>query len=131
MREGGDKYQSAYYVFEELAQGAGSQSVHMLVAQAVSELHMGRLPEAEAALGQAGKLGQEVGGGKGEEQQLDADYLANAVVLNTLLGREGERSELLVKLRGVDCNHPLVRGLEEKRSEFVKAAERWTPKVKA
>jgi coatomer protein complex subunit epsilon len=51
--QGGEKYQSAFYVFEELAQTSQSQSPHSLVAQAVSELHLGRLPEAEAALQQA------------------------------------------------------------------------------
>ena len=51
MRRGGEEYQKAFYVFEELAQAPSSQSATSLVAQAVSELHMGRMEEADAALG--------------------------------------------------------------------------------
>ncbi|KAL8761705.1 MAG: hypothetical protein Q9184_002209, partial [Pyrenodesmia sp. 2 TL-2023] len=53
MRVGGESYQTAFYVFEEMAQTPSSTSTKSLVSQAVSELHLGRLPEAEAALNQA------------------------------------------------------------------------------
>ena len=48
ITQGGEKYQAAYYVFEELAQASATQSVQSLVSQAVAELHLGRLEEAEA-----------------------------------------------------------------------------------
>ena len=49
LRLGGDRYQQAFYEFEE-----------MPVPQAVAELHLGRLPEAEVGL-------RGVGEGKGGE----------------------------------------------------------------
>ena len=53
LRVGGERYQQAFYVFEEMAQGASTSAAKSLVGQAVAELHLGRLPEAEAALDQA------------------------------------------------------------------------------
>lgn len=53
LRVGGERYQQAFYVFEEMAQGASTSAPKSLVGQAVAELHLGRLPEAEAALEQA------------------------------------------------------------------------------
>lgn len=53
LRIGGERYQQAFYVFEEMAQGASTSAAKSLVGQAVAELHLGRLPEAEAALEQA------------------------------------------------------------------------------
>ncbi|KAF2686995.1 hypothetical protein K458DRAFT_416314 [Lentithecium fluviatile CBS 122367] len=117
MREGGEKYQSAFYVFEELAQTAQTQSPHSLVAQAVSELHLGRLPEAEAALQQAVEL-----------DGANADTLANFVVLNTLLGKRGEVKGLKEKLGKVDKEHRVLRDWEEKRGEFERAKAKYTPK---
>ena len=52
MRTGGPRYQQAYYVFEELAGNIATMSQTNLECQAVSELHMARLPEAETALDQ-------------------------------------------------------------------------------
>lgn len=117
MREGGEKYQSAFYVFEELAQTSQSQSPHSLVAQAVSELHLGRLPEAEAALQQAIAL---------DEQ--NADTIANMIVLNTLLGKKEEVAGLKTKLAGVDAEHKVLTDWAEKKSEFEKAKAKYTPK---
>ena len=53
LRVGGERYQQAFYVFEEMAQGVSTSAAKSLVGQAVAELHLGRLPEAEAALEQA------------------------------------------------------------------------------
>ncbi|KAF2643794.1 hypothetical protein P280DRAFT_466533 [Massarina eburnea CBS 473.64] len=117
MREGGEKYQSAFYVFEELAQTAQSQSSHSLVAQAVSELHLGRLPEAEAALQQAIALNDN-----------NADTIANSIVLNTLLGKKDEVQKLKAQLEGVDKEHRVLADWQEKKEEFNKAAQKYTPK---
>ncbi|KAF3049268.1 hypothetical protein E8E11_001028 [Didymella keratinophila] len=117
MREGGEKYQSAFYVFEELAQTSQSQSPHSLVAQAVSELHLGRLPEAEAALQQAIEIDPK-----------SADTIANLVVLNTLLGKTEETAQLKQQLQSVDAQHRAVQDWAEKKSDFQKAAAKYTPK---
>ena len=50
--QGGEKYQQAFYVFEELAQAPSTSSLRTLVSQAVAELHLGRTEEAQAALEQ-------------------------------------------------------------------------------
>ncbi|KAF2670513.1 hypothetical protein BT63DRAFT_371538 [Microthyrium microscopicum] len=118
MREGGEKYQAAYYVFEELAQAEATQSVQSLTSQAISELHLGRLQESEAAFEQAQGLDAD-----------NADVLANLIVLNTIAGKDvAEQKKALQKS---NPNHQLLLDLAEKKSEFDKAAERWTPKVKA
>ncbi|KAF3095831.1 hypothetical protein TWF569_009872 [Orbilia oligospora] len=75
LRVGGDKYQQSYYVFEELAQAPSTSSTMSLVGQAISELHLGRLPEAEVALQQA--LTKDKG---------DIAALANKIVLTALTG---------------------------------------------
>jgi coatomer protein complex subunit epsilon len=115
--QGGEKYQSAFYVFEELAQASATQSSHSLVAQAVSELHLGRLPEAEAALEQAVTVDEN-----------SPDTIANLVVLNTLLGKKDEAAKLKGQLEGVDKEHALLSSWAEKRSEFEKAKAKYTPK---
>lgn len=117
MREGGEKYQSAFYVFEELAQTSQTQSPHSLVAQAVSELHLGRLPEAEAALQQAVEI-----------DGANADTIANLIVLNTLLGKREEVQGLKEKLAAVDKEHRVLADWEEKKAEFERAKSKYTPK---
>lgn len=120
MREGGEKYQSAFYVFEELAQSSASQSPHSLVAQAVSELHLGRLPEAEAALDQAIAVDAN-----------SADTIANLIVLNILLGKKEEASKLKQKLETVNKSHPALVDWKEKKEEFERARAKYTPKFEA
>lgn len=78
--QGGEKYQQAFYVFEELAQAPATSSVRSLVAQAVAELHLGRLEEAESALDQAVKT----------EPQC-ADAIANALVLSVISGDDTDK----------------------------------------
>jgi coatomer protein complex subunit epsilon len=115
--QGGEKYQSAFYVFEELAQTSQSQSPHSLVAQAVSELHLGRLPEAEAALQQAIAIDPK-----------SADTIANLIVLNTLLGKSKETAELKEQLAAADASHRALADWKEKKEEFEKAAAKYAPK---
>ena len=75
--QGGDKYQQAYYVYEELAQAPTSSSPQTLVGQAVAELHLGRLEEAQVALQQAL-----------EKNPDHTEALANSIVLSILAGKE-------------------------------------------
>ena len=76
-KQGGDKYQQAFYVFEELAQAPATSSVRSFVSQAVAELHLGRTEEAQAALDQA--LKKEPG---------FADAIANQVVWSVITGQD-------------------------------------------
>jgi coatomer protein complex subunit epsilon len=116
LLQGGEKYQAAYYVFEELAQAPSTQSTHNLVSQALAELHLGRLPEAEAALQQAMQLDPE-----------NEDVLSNMVVLNTILGKDTK--EPLEALKRKNPANQLLAGLGEKREEFGKALEKYSPKL--
>ena len=75
--QGGEKYQQAFYVFEELAQASATSSTKSLVSQAVSEIHLGRLEEAEAVLQQAA-----------ENDSEDLEVLANIIVLNVIGGKD-------------------------------------------
>lgn len=76
-RQGGEKYQSAFYVYEELASNPNSTAPLSIVGQAVAELHLGRLPEAEAALTAAL-----------EKYPEDVELTANTIVLNVLTGKD-------------------------------------------
>ena len=60
-----------------MAQTPSTSNAKSLIGQAVAEMHLGRLPEAEAALQQA--LEKEAG---------NVDALANSIVLNVLSGKE-------------------------------------------
>lgn len=120
LRIGGEKYQSAYYVFEELAQAPSSSSCRTLVGQAVAELHLGRLEEAEVALQQA--LDK-----KGD----DADALANMLVLATIAGKEGEEWRARLEATEGAEAHPFLRELREKEELFERAAGKYSAKVGA
>ncbi|KFY93493.1 hypothetical protein V498_04397 [Pseudogymnoascus sp. VKM F-4517 (FW-2822)] len=80
LKVGGEKYQEAFYVFEEIAQAPSGAATLALLSQAVSEIHLGRFEEAEAALSQAIKQFPE-----------NADVIANMAVLSILSGKD--RSE--------------------------------------
>ncbi|KAF2153869.1 hypothetical protein K461DRAFT_223195 [Myriangium duriaei CBS 260.36] len=117
MREGGEKYQQAYYVFEELAQAPSTQAAPSLTAQGVSEIHLGRLPEAEVALQQAVGLAAN-----------DPDALANQAVLNTILGKQEEVDAAVGKLQAADPSHPFITEISKRKSAFDAAASKYTPK---
>ncbi|KAK8232470.1 coatomer subunit epsilon [Phyllosticta capitalensis] len=115
LREGGEKYQQAFYVYEELAQAPASQAAQSLVGQAVSELHLGRLPEAEAALQQALSLDSK-----------NPDALANTIVLYTILGKDTEETK--AELAKVDPKHPFLTDVAAKKDAFAAAQAKYTPK---
>lgn len=115
MIQGGESYQKAFYVFEELAQGPSSTSAISLIAQAVSELHMGRLEEAETALNQAL-----------EKEPQNATALANKFVLDTVAGKDAGESR--GKLESVDKGHEVLADLASKREAFQAAMGKYNPK---
>ena len=75
--QGGEKYQQAFYVFEELAQAPSTSSTQSLASQAIAEIHLGRLDEAEAALQQALV-----------KDPQNAEVIANMIVLNVIAGKD-------------------------------------------
>lgn len=78
--QGGEKYQSAFYEFEEMAQGPSTSATKSLISQAVAEMHLGRLPEAEAVLQQART-----------KDPNDIEAIANSIVLNFLSGKDASQ----------------------------------------
>ncbi|TFB04368.1 Coatomer subunit epsilon [Trichoderma ghanense] len=118
-RVGGEKYQQAFYVYEELAQGSSTFSIQSLVAQAVCEIHLGRLEEAQSALEQAL-----------QKEPSNAEGIANLVVLNSIAGHNNTE-ELLESLKKVNPHHQLVLDLEDKSSLFDKAAAKYSAKARS
>ncbi|KAK4122384.1 hypothetical protein N657DRAFT_501813 [Parathielavia appendiculata] len=118
LRLGGEKYQQAFYVFEELAQAPATSSVRTLVAQAVAELHLGRTEEAQAALNQAMKKEPEY-----------AEAIANLLVLNVIIGKSPE--ELTSALQKANPEHPFLTDLAEKSDLFDRAATKYKARVAA
>ncbi|THC96531.1 hypothetical protein EYZ11_003975 [Aspergillus tanneri] len=116
MRIGGEKYQSAFYVYEELASAPSSSSPLSIVGQAIAEIHLGRLPEAEAALSAAL-----------EKYPDEAELIANAVVLNVLAGKPTE--ELESQLQQTQPSHALLADVQEKSALFDTAAAKYSARV--
>lgn len=120
LRVGGsEKYQSTFYVYEELASTPSTTSPTSLVGQAVAELHLGRLPEAEAALQQAMQM-----------ENVDPQAIANMIVLASIMGRtSGDTAALTEQLRNVDSEHAFLQDLEAKSQSFDSAAAKYSAKV--
>ena len=133
--QGGEKYQSAFYVYEELASAPSTSAPLSIVGQAVAELHLGRLPEAEAALTAAL-----------ERYPTDAELIANTIVLNVLAGKPSADlesyvalSSCLLSLRHANFSnsrlqqshpsHALLAEIQEKSEFFDTAAAKYSPKV--
>lgn len=60
-----------------MAQGPSTSATKSLIGQAVAEIHLGRLPEAEAALQQAM-----------QKDPSNSEAIVNSIVLNTLAGKD-------------------------------------------
>ncbi|KAJ5833798.1 coatomer subunit epsilon [Penicillium riverlandense] len=116
MRVGGEKYQAAFYVYEELASAPSTAAPLSITGQAVAELHLGRLPEAEAALTAAL-----------EKYPDQAELIANSIVLNVLAGKPS--TDLESRLQQVNPSHPLLSDIQEKSEFFDTAAAKYSPKV--
>ncbi|KAG0652837.1 putative coatomer subunit epsilon [Hyphodiscus hymeniophilus] len=116
LRVGGEKYQQAFYVFEELAQAPSTSSTQSLVSQAVAEIHLGRLEEAEAALQQA----------LVKEPQ-NPEIIANMIVLNVLAGKDSK--DLISSLSTAAPDHAFLQDLQEKSERFDLAAQKFTAKA--
>ncbi|KAL9129422.1 MAG: hypothetical protein Q9217_002127 [Psora testacea] len=116
LRVGGERYQQAFYVFEEMAQAPGASGTKSLVCQAVAELHLGRLPEAEAALEQAIQRDSE-----------DIAAIANYVVSRVVSGKgAGEKQ---AELESKAPEHSMLLDLQEKSRMFDQAAAKYSAKV--
>ena len=99
-----------------MAQAPSTSATKSLVSQAVAELHLGRLPEAEAALQQAI-----------QKDTNDIEAIANSIVLDVISGKDaGEQMSIL---EGLAPEHPLLVDVQEKSSLFDQAAGKYSAKV--
>ena len=125
-----ETYQSAFYVYEELATAPSTTSPTSLCGQAVAEILLGRAQEAEVALQQASAAE----GAEGRKEGGDAvtQALANELVLANVVGRKGDdKAALTSRLQKRDPSHPLLKDLAEKGELFDRCAAKYTPKVAA
>ncbi|KAG0308765.1 hypothetical protein BGZ98_006940 [Dissophora globulifera] len=112
---GGDRYQSAYYIYEEIATSSTSPTVKSLVGEAVCNIQMGQYPEAEGILQEA--LSKEPS---------NTDAIVNYIVVSTLLSKPTEEINALVQqLQSVAPNHSYLQELDLKSSLFDRAAQRF------
>ncbi|KAI2605925.1 coatomer epsilon subunit-domain-containing protein [Hypoxylon fragiforme] len=118
LRIGGDKYQQAFYVFEELAQAPSTSSITTLVSQAICELHLGRVEEAQGALEQAI-----------QKEPNYAAAIANLLVLTVITGNDP--IELTSSLKKASPQHTFLVDLAEKSELFDKAAAKYSAKLSA
>ena len=115
---GSEKYQSAFYVFEELSTTPGNTSPIALVGQAVSEMQLGRWEEAQVALNQALAM-----------ENASVESIANGLVLASITGKKDAVPNLMRSLKEKDSQHALIIDLEEKSSLFDTAAKKYSAKV--
>jgi len=118
LRVGGEKYQQGFYVFEELAQAPATSSLQSLISQAVAEIHLGRLDEAEAALNQAIA-----------KDPKNTEAISNSIVLNVIQGKD--TTQLKTDLHSTEPTHHFLTDLQEKSALFDKAATKYSAKVAA
>ncbi|KAF9967378.1 hypothetical protein BGZ70_009776 [Mortierella alpina] len=112
---GGDRYQNAYYIYEEIATSSTSPTVKSLVGEAVCKIQMGQYPEAEGILQEA--LAKE---------PTNTDAIVNQILLSTLLSKPAEEITALVQqLQSVAPNHSYLQDLDLKSSLFDRAAQRF------
>ncbi|KAG0378981.1 MAG: coatomer epsilon subunit-domain-containing protein [Linnemannia gamsii] len=112
---GGDKYQNAYYIYEEIATSSTSPTVKSLIGEAVCNIQMGHYPEAESILQEA--LSRD---------PTNTDAIVNQIVLSTLLSKPAEEvSALVQQLQSVAPNHSYLQDLDLKSSLFDRAAQRF------
>ncbi|KAK9455446.1 coatomer epsilon subunit-domain-containing protein [Dipodascopsis uninucleata] len=116
LQKGGDKYQDAFYIYEELSQIPSSSNARTLIGQAIADIQLGRLPEAEDAINAAL-----------EKDATNPDVLVNAIVLYTLLGKD--YSEFLSTLESTDPSSSFLQDLQAKRDSFDEYAAQYSALV--
>ncbi|CAG8448011.1 10908_t:CDS:10 [Rhizophagus irregularis] len=107
LRTGGDKYQEAYYICEEIAQSPSSNTVKILNGQAVCNIHLGKHAEAETLLLEALNKSND-----------DPDTLVNLIVVSNLLNKPAEVvNRYINQLKEASPNHAFLQDLDLKSTK--------------
>ncbi|POY73811.1 hypothetical protein BMF94_3352 [Rhodotorula taiwanensis] len=115
------KYQDAYYVFEEIKNMQGGRGEGVLSGVGVAQATLERWEEARDAVNEGLEM-----------NPTHPTLLANAVALALHTGKtQAQADELLAQLRSADAHHPLVQDLEAKSALFDDAAAQFQPSVAA
>ncbi|GAA6026372.1 hypothetical protein JCM8202_004749 [Rhodotorula sphaerocarpa] len=113
------KYQDAYYVFEEIKNMQGGRGEGVLSGVGIAQGALERWDEARDAIHEGLEM-----------NPTHPSLLANAVALALHTGKTpAQAAELLSQLRSADAQHPLVRDLDAKASLFDEAAAQFKPSV--
>ncbi|ERL86509.1 coatomer subunit epsilon [Dendroctonus ponderosae] len=113
---GGDKLQDAYYIYQELVDKFGATPL-LLNGQAVTFIGQGKYEEADAALQEAL-----------DKDSNNAEILINMIALQKHLDKGPEMSNrYLSQLRDAHPEHPFIRDLKQKETDFEKICQQYGP----
>lgn len=116
LRQDDDKYQDAYYIYQELTGGA--PTAKSLVGQAVAHLQLGQIPEAEQELSEALQL-----------EPHNKEALSNSIACSIISGKE--YSDLESNLEQVQKDHPSLVDVTNKTALFDKVLEKYSKQIPA